>query len=303
MSDYTTTRLIAQVRTRGMIPNGARTFSDQNLVDLANESLQSYIVPRLMNVNEGYFLKTLDIATVAGTSTYALPTQAIMGKVRDVQRLVQGRYFSLDRIEEERLNWYAPTGDPTGFVLRGNSIVLVPAPVSVETIRVLYYRRPNELILEEDATPITSVTVAEGAYYTTNIAYGGGGYYDVIKNSGLFDWAAFNLPASNLGDGFVSFPIASCENVVAVGDFACAQGMSPIPQIPADLRLLLFERVKYTCLAALGDAGAALAEAACERSWKTLEGMLANRSEGKARVIINTNAPGRRFRRGPYTVL
>lgn len=302
MSDYTTTRLIAQIRTRGMIPNGARTFSDQGLVDLANESLQSYIVPRLMNVNEGYFLKTYDAVVAAGTLAFALPTQAIMGKVRDVQRLIQGRYFPLDRIEEERLNWYSPTGNPTGFVLRGNSIVLVPTPIATETIRVLYYRRPGELILEEDATPITSVSISEGTFYTLNVAYGSGGYYDIIKNGGIFDWAAFNLPASNLGDGFISFPIASCEGIPAAGDFLCAPGTSPIPQIPADLRLLLFERVKYTCLAALGDAGAALAEAACERSWKTLEGMLANRSEGKARVIINTHGPGRRFRRGSYTV-
>lgn len=300
MSDYTTTRLIAQIRTRGMIPNGARTFSDQNLVDLANESLQSYIVPRLMNVNEGYFLKTLDISAVAGTSTYSLPGQTIMGKVRDVQRLVQGRYFSLDRIEEERLNWYAATGDPTGFVLRGDSIVLVPAPIAAETIRVLYYRRPNELILEEDADRITSVT-DNGTYYVTNFAYAAG-TYDVIKNDGIFDWAVFNTAATSVTTS-TAFLKTSCFSAPRVGDWLCATGMSPIPQIPADLRLLLFERVKYTCLAALADAGAALAEAACERSWKTLEGMFANRSEGKARVIINTNAPGRRFRRGPYTVL
>jgi hypothetical protein len=291
--DYTTTRLIEQVRNRGMIPNGARTFSDQNVVDLANEALQSYIAPKLIKINEGYFIKHEDFSVSSGTDTFSLPTQAFTGRVKDVQRLVGETYLSLNRNEEERRGWDAPTGDPTSFLLRGNTIVLCPTPTSDETIRVFYYRRPNELILEADADELTTVT-DNGTYYVTNVDYVAGNY-DIVKANGMFDWAVFNLTAANVTSK-VAFLKADCEGVPAVGDFLCATGQSPIPQMPPELRVLLFERTKFECLNALGDPKFMAVEVACEKRWLALSGTLVNRGEGKARTIINPYGPG--FRRG-----
>jgi hypothetical protein len=298
-ADYTTTRLIAQVRMRGMIPAGDKTFSDQNIVDLANEALQSYIVPKLLQVNEGYFVKHEDVSVSSGIDMYSLPTRAITGRVRDVQLAVTDgsvtRYVPLERIEEERLHWTAGSGTPEGYVLRGNSIILSPTPDADCTVRVLYYRRPGELILEADADELTTIT-DNGTYYVTNVAYAAG-YYDIIKIKGLFDWAVYNLQAVNVTSK-IAFLKTACEGVPEVGDFLCETGLSPVPQIPAELRTLLFERIKFECLNAIGDPKASAVEAACDRRWQGTQGILSNRGEGKARVIINPHGPGmRRFNR------
>lgn len=289
--DYTLTALLASVRRRGQLPNATDQLSTTDLTALMNEAMQEYVVPLLIDAKEEYLVTYADQTIVSGTEAYAIPARAVGGKLRDVQvSTTDGKYRSISRVEPEQALEYEGGGFAQAYKIRGNSVVLVPSPTEAGTLRLHYYRRPSVLV----STGYTTVTVVNGVTVTcaANLT---GSTFDLID-----DKPQFSSVADDKAGTFASttLTLASAATGLAVGDYVCVPGESPVAQIPLELHPLLCQRTTELALEAIGDDRSAVASKKTEQMARRALALLTPRGEGKGRTIVNYNAPGFRRPRG-----
>ena len=249
---YTTADLIASVRRRASLPNSQDLFSEQDLIDFANDEMANSLITTIMSAREDYFVADYDYSVVAGQSDYTIPTRAIGSKLRDVQLLYSGTIRSLPRLAlEDRTS---TTTGPLGFYLKANKVQLSPTPTaSTDTLRLVHFRRPGLLTLTTSAgqvtdidTDLNNVTVSLAPTSFTN-----GTEVDFIKQTSGFECIAIDQEIVSISGSVINF--ASIPSELAVGDWITIAGESPIPQIPLELFQTLVQCVVVRVLDSMGD--------------------------------------------------
>jgi hypothetical protein len=285
-----------------MVPASSdETLSDTDLLAFADDEIQSYIVPLVLSANEEYFVTYKDVSVVAGTANYDIPDRAIGGRLRSVQLSDgNGGFYDLTRIEPESQDEYSFSGSETsGYLIRGNEVVLVPTPGASDTLRLGYYRRPNRLValtavgtLAAAPSASTSLTLAS----TKPSTFVSGESMDLIYATPGFD----SISDSNALTAASGTSLTLTTAVTAsIGDYVCLAGETPIPQIPVELFPLLSQRIVARACEAMGQPQKAqMAEATSERMRRDAMTLLSPRVKGASRVIVNRNGPGFGSKRG-----
>ena len=150
--------LLTQVRRLSYAPTAKSLGgADSDILALATFEMHAELVPKLRAINEEYFVVSKgvfpDIVMVSGTDTYAIPTRAVAGTLRDVW-VVQssGALQRLPRLEPSQVPIIgainpSQTGTPIGFYLQGNNVVLFPAPGSgAGSLRLMHEQRPSDIV-------------------------------------------------------------------------------------------------------------------------------------------------------------
>lgn len=289
--DYTTTALLASIRRRGMIPNNSEVFSDADLLALATEELQSFVVPFLLRIREEYLVAVKDVTIVSGTAEYDIPARAIGGKLRDVLVLLGNDYVPIPRVEPEQVVT-GPSGSVGAYYLQNNQVVLVPTPSSGGTLRLKYHRRPSELVAVSACQSITDASAGTGTYILAVSGSAISGSVDVVRGTPGFDVLAADAADLDATAGVVEIATTSFTAMPGDTDYVTPAGQSCVVQLPVELHPLLVQRVVAKVLEAKGDKKAAQAFTVCDAMLKDAHSLLAPRSEGSPRYLVNRNAPG-----------
>ena len=283
-----------------MIPATDEGLSNTDLLAIATEEMQSYVMSLLLSVREEYRVADYDLTVVAGTSTYRMPERAAGDKARDVLLLVGSDYVPLTRIEPERRAMSSATGSVEGFMFQDTDLVLVPTPAQSGTVRIKYFRRPSKLVATSAVATIAtiasdrlSVTTSSTipSTFTTSAAL------DFVDNNPGFRLHQMDLTPTVASGTGLTFATALPSSISA-GDYVCLAGESPVPMCPVEVHPLLCQRTAQVAMEALSDPRAGAAEAKCDRMKKDALALLTPRSEGSARYLINFNGPGWQRRRG-----
>ncbi len=299
-------QIIRSVRRRGMIAPTDETFSDDDILELANEELQSYIVPMLLGVREEFLVATYDVTTTTAAG-YTLPPRAVGRELRNVLwNTGNGVYVPLTRIEPEREFEFGNTGfgGPYGYKFENDKVVLIPAPASGGTLRMQYFIRPNQLT-STGALPgiapanMRLVTSVAGTTVNTSggsdVTFATGTLCDIVSGTPGFACKVIDLAAGTVAGSSIIFPTGLPSGVVA-GDYVCLAQESPIAQLPVELMPLLAERTCFKVLEALGDPKASVQKQVCDEMEKQALRLLSPRSQGSARLIVPRNGPGGYYR-------
>lgn len=297
--DYTTTALLSLVRLRAMLSDTDTTFTDANILALMNDELSGHVVPTLMGWSQEYLVGVSDTTTTSGTASYAIPSRSVNTDVRDVQVIDENNttYHSIPRIEPEFANTYGinngTAAKAQAYYVQNNSIILVPTPSAAFSLRIKYWRRPNQLVLiGSGAEIILTVSTPSITMASTTDLGDAPLVADVIKNSPPFDSTVDDQtytvtnPTTLAG---LATPIAAGQ--IVAGYYFCVSGQSPVPQIPVELVPLLVARTVAAIYAAKADPAtqkqyenAARVEA---QAFKMMP-----RTDGLPRRIVNRYAPG-----------
>lgn len=286
--------LLPALKRRGMLPNTSETLADTDYYALADDELQSYIVPILIKAAEEYLIYTEETSLTAGDDTYPIPYRAAGGKIRDIW-LSNGNttsYKQLQRIETERIGDYSASGSPVGYRFEGANIIIMPSPTTGGSIRVKYLMMPSRLVAATACAKVVTVTHATKTITlaATPAAFVTGELLDVVRQKPGFDTLTIDNPVTVSGTTLTFTNALNTD--IAVGDYVCLAGESPIPQIPAALHPLLAQRVVYRSLEALGDPKAAGALAGCQELERLSLSLLSPRSDGSSRAVVNRYGPG-----------
>ncbi len=299
----TTTYLLESLKRRGMLPSTDEALDTDDYLAFGNEELQTEVVQALLSVREEYLLSKIpyDQTLTASQSQYPVAPRAVAGKVRQVlSSLNSSGYTPLARLEPESA-WDSTAGAVSGYKFEGNYITVVGTPSSTGgTLRQNYYMRPNRLVATSAVGQVSSFDTGTGVVTfasTRPSTFTTSERYDFVKGTPGFECLAIDKSISGTGGSTVTFSTSDLPSSLAVGDYVCLAGESPIPQVPVELHPFLSQRIVCRALDAIGDPKASKAEAVADRLRARAISLLAQRDESARRPIINPYGPGWRSRR------
>jgi hypothetical protein len=215
-SKYLTTgELINRVKVQGMIPISKKTFTDQDILSLANIEMDTGILPDILTYFESYLLYKESIPLETNQDTYDIPYRAIGMKLQDVAlKDSNNNLFEMSRIQpDERIFFQYSQGFYTNnlrFYVENNSIVLVPAAAGPQSasLEMNYYMSPNKLVLEERVATASAVN-----------------YYSAVTCSSVASGDVLTINTTNLTAG-VDFSVTGTDSQVASALLAAATGFT-----------------------------------------------------------------------------
>ena len=288
---YNTQTFIDRVAVKAAIPVGQLTFTDAELLDLANQELQSTILPEILRTREDYYLTQERLTVKAGQEKIPMPLRAIAGKINDVQIVEQNDRQSIPRITTSEI---ADTsrGTPFAFYFRGAYLGLNPIPSTDTEIIISYYSRPSSLILPKEAYKLISITPdsSDETYYeadkeVTNLD--SGDKIDIASGVGLHHTLYQDIEIDYIDHARIYLVDPPAD--IQVGSYIVPAEQSLFIQCPQELYPWLEELVVVKIHESNGDFQAMkLAQEKANLIREQILSLLSPRAETESQIITNT---------------
>lgn len=296
---YDSDKLLDSIKTRSMIPVSQTTFSDDDLLNLANEEMESFIVGSLLRVQEEYLVYLENIPLVANQDHYRIPDRALGQRLRDIVFIDGGTIKArIPQVGREEIPDYSinPAQRPYCFYLEGNYIVLLPGPNSTSaSIDVSYYGRPGKIVTSDRYGVITDFdntakTITLSNAVPANITVGS--LIDIQTARSGNEYVLKNLTVTVIAGNIITVAEEIADengnDLITIGDYACTAKEAAIPQCPEEMHPLLAQRVSCRVLEALNDSeGLQNASAKLLDMEKNILALVDTRVTGKPRKIVN----------------
>jgi hypothetical protein len=258
MAKYDTSEMLDAIQRRGVVPTNQGTFSSLNLLQAAQEELESELLPDILRHRGEHLLFKTDIALVAGTALYRIPYRSVGNGLRELALIdSDGRTRPLDEYTRADLDKLEldedDTGTPDKFWIEGAFIRVHPVPTSGDTSRSLrasYHMKPNRMVLTTSCRLITAIatdTPTAGKTRLTVAAvpstWGGTPKLDLVRGAAPFDVLQIDaVPQSSL-TASVSTTIdllstAIPADLTANQDYVALAGETPFANIPGELHII-----------------------------------------------------------------
>lgn len=292
-NDYNSDALLKRVKLKAFASvNGS--LSDQDLINLCNDSLRSYVVPLMKTLREEFWVGKTDIVlTTDSTGAVTLP-DSVASTIRTVAWLNGGYQTPLSRIEPENaFQFLQQAGNtPVGYELRGYTLIVLPKAPGVQ-VYLTAMLRPPQLVLTANASLVASsagnvLTLTtpvplewQSALPASLDLISGASPFTTIGTFGVTSLVGAVLTLS-------SNPTLAAGAEVWVSDV----GTSPFANVAVELYPLLEQDVIVQLFSGLGDKRLQAATARRDSLEKMAKSTMAARTQGSARPIINPNAPG-----------
>ncbi len=305
MITYNTESLVAAVKRKTQLPaNSEATFSDQDIIDFANEELSSGVVPQLLSVRENYFAITKQVDLTLGKSQYEIPSRAIGQQIIDVWFYgTDGTRRVLTMIDYSQAPIYFYqnnlNGNPQAFSIIGNNIEVYPTPSTTSGyLMITYSVAPGLLVLSTACAQITAIDSTTGSITISptpaSLNFTSGVTVDFIRGKSGFNPISIEVPIISATTNDIVVSTSYITPLLAVGDWVAVTNQSPFPQIPAELHPILLQRTEVKLLEAMADPRLSTSQAKLEEIEKKAYAMLADRAKDHAFKVINPWSPMRR---------
>lgn len=294
-TEFNNDALLRSIRRKAYIPKNDEVFSDTDILEMATEEIRTYCVPLLKEINEEFLIRR-QLYTVGSQSDpklYRLPPRCSAEVIKAVQyQGTDGSFFPLERVEPESAHYFGENR----FYLEDDHVILTQTP-SFSVLRVLYFMRPNKLVLPSTCRQVIDCAESLGVwsvsfYYDATAGFAGTPQYtgiDVIQNQPGFRSVVMDRPyAIDPGGVTAGFALnADDTQRPEPDDWVAAAGQSPFPQVPAEVHPLLAQRVAMRMLEGKNAAGYQLLANELVATEQRIRGLLRNRVEGSSRYIHN----------------
>lgn len=292
---YNTEELIKTIKRACSVPTSQLTYTDEDFSAIANDCLQTEVVPLVMSTREEYFLTYTDVLSPAD-GVIDMPEEAIGGKLRSVcykQQVTPLVLINLPRIDLDVVAGMGFYNFDTlaGFFIQGNSIVLYPTTsVPVNTnIRIYYYKRSLVIAPPDQYGQVISVDVNTNTVILSFVPYDWEVGTQLNSISSTPNFEITNSLTTITGLSSPSIILDSVEGI-EVGDYISEYGYSAIPQIPIEAHNYLAQLTAVKCLEGLGDReGMQAADAVAKSLKENLLVMISQRVDGSVKKVMNPN--------------
>lgn len=293
-------------------PTSGAKLSNAEILRRADLVLLRRFLPALVKANAGYYLHEADYSITSGKYRYRLPSR-IYGPVVDVVYVdasatdPQDEEQSIPMLQQEELGrpeMFRASPVKHGFyhAIDGDFIRLIDTPeVTEDTLRIKYYRRPNDLVLSANCLAVLDATLLSTSQRITfsgdpSSLWNTGDKIDVIGNgnahSALVDNnAILSFPSSvslQLTDEITG---RGTDWGVAPGDWVASTGETPIVQLPDHMLGAFTSHVAVACLSAAGEVEEArLKMIEAKEAFDDAIEITAPRSEAEPNTVVCANS-------------
>jgi hypothetical protein len=289
---YTTSDLLTAIERRSFAPANQLTFTTTDILQLADEELQSVLMPRIMSVREEYYVTYKDYAVVGLQNAYDIPPRSIASLLREAKLLNSGgTLINLTRIEPENINT-TNGSSPESFYLESDSLVLYPTPsagIGGLTLRLHFFASPGSLIETSDAAVISAIDTVTNVVSVSTIpsSWNTGDTFDFISGKGSQSYRGIDFTSTLVSGTDITF--SSLPDKIAVGDYLSIAETSPLVQLPQNMRAVLAQATAARILAAQNQPGASEASEKTEMLLEAAINILTPRVQGEQRVLLPDN--------------
>lgn len=221
----TSNKLISAIKRKISFPISQQTFTENEILDFANEEMFISQVPDILKYHEEYFVFTTDVQLVSNKTKYAIPDRAIGMRLRDLFYTdANNNVYEMTRINAaDKAIFARNTGSNNSlaaYYLENNSIVLTPNNIINPTgfLRFNFFLRPNQLVLDERASIISgfreSITVTNASLVAGDTVIINKYDDDVLITTQTFTAVAAGATGNQFNIGSNSIETAS--NIVTV---------------------------------------------------------------------------------------
>jgi hypothetical protein len=240
MVTYTTTNLLANIKTVAHVPQGNATFTAGELLMLADMEMRTGVAPRIASCRENYWLTTKRYPR-GDNNLYQIPSKAQGSAIVDVKIAVSGNYIHLIRLEVGDLYSENYSNMPSyGYIVEDATIKIVPDTISGERV-IWYYRIPSKLVPVTECGQITEIDGNEVTVGTLPSSFITGGELDVVSQQPGFNVLIKDSEPVSIVGNAITFD--EVPDTVAVGDYVCLSGQSCVVQCPLEWVEILVQRV------------------------------------------------------------
>lgn len=293
MAANTFSDLIATLKLASFVSTTS-SLTAPDILKLANRSYRSFIVPFLKTLRDEWQVAKVDYSATTDSSGRVAIPNSVASTVRTVAWNNNGRLIPLSRIEPENAFAYQrASSTPAGFMLKGYELQILPIQSSAWPIVIAYMKRPPIGVLEEDAGEVTNVAGFDLTLDVVPLAWQASAptSVDIISNESPFSPIAEDVACSLVGDVLTVSGVSS--SLLGIGQWVADVGASPYPNLPIELHPLLELDVICTLLGTIaGDKRLKPAKDDRDAMRKDMLSLMAPRSQGSIRPIVNRNAPG-----------
>lgn len=293
-NDYTSEKLIERV-TLKCFTSQSSSLTPQQILDLANDSLRSYLVPLTQTLREEWWVGKADIELVTDADGAVTVPDSVASTLRTVAWSNAGILVPLTRIEPEASFGYLAmnSNQPIGFELRGYTLIVLPKVAGI-TLHLTAMLRPPQMVLVEKAALIESSAGPALTLDAVPVAWQEETPDEVDLISGVSPFSkldTYEVVSLDVPTGVLTLAETP---TLASETWAADVGAAPFANVPIELYSLLEMDVVCALLAAVGDKrlGASV------KRKEELEGLakrtLGPRTSGNSRPIVNSSAPGMR---------
>jgi hypothetical protein len=295
---YLTSNIVSDIKLKCTLPTTSFILTDDEIIRLLTSEQNVELIPFINSLREEYFVITKDIPLVDGILSYDIPARAIGSKLRLVSLLdANNTVFDCPRLAPEQL---PATGGQVynspffGHILEYDKIKLyfgqnVQTTQGYTTLRIKYYRKPNDLIKDTDTGIIQSIAGDQISLSFVNPDWAIGTKLDIIKPDPIFLSAADDLVITDISSNTITLAEDVPSNV-ELGMYAVEAGYTPIPQIPVECFPLLEELGARRAYMSTGDTnGLQISSSAIDNYKKMLLNEYSPRVEGNLIRLFSNN--------------
>ena len=294
---YTSDALIAQAKRLALLPVSQATFTEDDILRMADDIILGDLLPAILSVREDFYTGYADFpvesATANATKYVTLPYRAIGNKVRLVQ-LVDASGYPVDvpRLDPEDL----PDLQTLGFWVQGNRLYYVnQARGDCPTLRVRYFVRPGRLVPVSECAVIQTLDATNKLVtpYEVPSNFSSVGLFDFIRVNPGFDTLAIDQSGALSGATYSMTEDLPVD--LDAGDIMARRNETCMVQLPVEFHPVLAQLVAAKALEALGDfEGAKLSLARAQSQRAAALNLIGHRVEGNTKTVVPTHSPWRR---------
>lgn len=277
------TELDARVRMGAFIgdPTTAPDYTTAWVLNELNDQMTLLFERAIVNARQGFWRKSYQFAIIAGDANYPVPPRAIAGGFDKIDiafdsnlNFVPLREYSEDDV---RLIEQGQPGPVSGFVMRGDQIILLPTPDnSAFWLRPSYYSRPSRLVGPQNNTSgtggtdrgrITSIASIGSRQVIINtlpfdqelvtpaVITSGSQPIDIVRPNGWHEIQVIGATQTFTGTTPATVTIGGVDDLstVQVGDYVRVAEQTDWPNLPDDYARCLADATAIKILTQLGD--------------------------------------------------
>ena len=292
-----TTEFLARVKRAISVPSIQYRFTDDDFLKMADEEMESRLLPEITSVRQSYYVKHALIPVVEDVANYKIPYRAIGRTIVDLKLKSTDETYLRDlpivTINDKQAFTPMVGGDPRAFLIEGENIVLLPTPTSSSSgyyLEVYYELKPSRLVTVEECSAITAIDTVTGIVTidAANANFASGDVMDLIDGKTSNSNKAEDITASNVSGTAVTFTAADLPSDLAVGDYVTSSDESCFVQAPQEFVQCLVQSVICRILHAQGDfEGLTAGYAELDRRIASAKSLMAQRVKEEVPVVIN----------------
>lgn len=222
--------LVRDVKRNIAVPIAQEAYSDDDILEFANDELYSTQVPSIMEYHEEFFVNRKTVALEEDVTRYPIPDRAIGMKLRDLffqddnENLIPMVRINPDDQDIYLNNNGNGISNNYTYFIEGNDVVLTCSdlPTPTGSLVFTFFLRPNKLVLNESAAVVEAfmkeITVDNSALVAGDtVSINGVAFVARASGAGAQEFnigASSILTATNLAASITTEASASASNGV-----------------------------------------------------------------------------------------